>query len=150
MADLKAMCESAGFGCVKTYIASGNVLFTSNKSKAVVRKTLAAQLQTYAGKPVGVLVRTPNELKSILENNPYSDAEPSKTAVLFLEKKATPSDLSDCTSIKNEELSIGKNELYVYYPEGMGATKIKIPIASTGTARNINTVNKLVALANAL
>ena len=58
MAELKAMCEAAGFLSVRTYIASGNVVFQSPKTEVQVKAALEAALSTYAGKPVGVMVRT--------------------------------------------------------------------------------------------
>ena len=58
MVELKAICEKAGFKSVKTYIASGNVVFKSGKSEAAVKAVLEAALEAYMGKPVGVMVRT--------------------------------------------------------------------------------------------
>ena len=58
MSELEAMCETAGFEKVKTYIASGNVVFTSGMSEAEVKAALEKALPAYAGKPVGVMVRT--------------------------------------------------------------------------------------------
>src|SRR5207244_5539869 len=58
MSELKAMCEELGFGSVRTYIASGNVVFTSRKSEAAIKAALEKRLEAYAGKPVGVLVRS--------------------------------------------------------------------------------------------
>ena len=57
MVELVAMCEDAGFTDVRTYIASGNVVFRSGLGEAGVRKALGQRLQAYAGKPVGVWVR---------------------------------------------------------------------------------------------
>src|SRR5262245_38232826 len=62
MADLKAMCEEAGFAHVATYIASGNVVFESSAPEAKVKAALEKRLQGYAGKPVGVVVRTAAEM----------------------------------------------------------------------------------------
>ena len=57
MSDLKDICEELGFGAVRTYIASGNVVFTSRKPEAAVKAALEKRLEAHAGKPVGVLVR---------------------------------------------------------------------------------------------
>jgi len=62
MTDLKRLCEEAGFQSVRTYIASGNVVFDSPLSEARVKKALESRMEEYAGKPVGVLVRTGPEL----------------------------------------------------------------------------------------
>jgi uncharacterized protein (DUF1697 family) len=62
MAELKAMCMAEGFGDVQTYIASGNVVFTSKLAAAEVKAALEKRLQDYAGRPVGVVVRTADEM----------------------------------------------------------------------------------------
>ena len=91
MSDLKDLCEALGFGSVKTYIASGNVVFTSRKSEAAVKKALEARLEAYAGKPVGVLVRTAAEMAQVLSDNPFPKAAPNRTMAVFLDR-APPSD----------------------------------------------------------
>jgi len=150
MSDLKSMCEDLGFESVKTYIASGNVIFKSTTSASKVKSALESKLNAYAGKPVGVIIRSIANLKSILNANPFPNAEPSKATVLFLDRKAKQSDISESSGEKNEELSAGVKELYVHYPEGMGTSRLKIPAAKSGTARNINTVRKLILLAEEL
>ncbi|HEV2681218.1 MAG TPA: DUF1697 domain-containing protein, partial [Rhodanobacter sp.] len=66
MSELKAMCEAVGFADVRTYIASGNVVFTSKLAEKAVKRALERQLQEYAGKPIGVLVRTAAEMVAVL------------------------------------------------------------------------------------
>jgi uncharacterized protein (DUF1697 family) len=68
--------------------ASGNVVFDSRKDQARVKATLGAALTAYAGKPVGALERTASELPQVLANNPFSDAAPSRTVVIFLDESA--------------------------------------------------------------
>ena len=65
MTDLAKMCETAGFAKVETYIASGNLVFTSAKSESAVKATLETALAAFAGKPVGVMVRTDAEMAAI-------------------------------------------------------------------------------------
>ena len=65
MADLKRIGEEAGFTKVRTYIASGNLLFESNFGEAAVKAALEARLEAYAGKRVGVLVRTAEEMAAV-------------------------------------------------------------------------------------
>ena len=83
MSDLKAICEELGFTSVRTYIASGNVVFTSGRSEAQVKADLEARLAAYAGKPVGVLVRSAEELEGVLARNPFADKPGNRTVVLF-------------------------------------------------------------------
>ena len=147
MADLRAMCEAAGFAEVRTYIASGNVVLRSACVASQVKATLEAALARYAGKPVGVLVRTAAEMKAVLASNPFPDAAPNRTVALFLDH-APPADALDTVSHRNgERIALGRREIYVHYGEGMADSKLRIPAAKAGTARNLNTVAKLAAMA---
>jgi uncharacterized protein (DUF1697 family) len=147
MNDLKALCEKVGFVKVRTYIASGNVVFESKKSETEVKTMLEARLEVYAGKRVGVLVRTAAELEQVLAANPFPKAPPNRTVAIFLNERP-PRDTLDTISGRNgEDVQLGKREIYVHYPGGMGKSKLKIPAARAGTARNMNTVAKLAALA---
>jgi uncharacterized protein (DUF1697 family) len=147
MADLRAMCEAAGFSGVRTYIASGNVVLRSARTAEQVKATLEAALARYAGKPVGVLVRTAAEMKAVLASNPFPDAAPNRTVALFLDH-APPAGALDAVSHRNgEQIALGKREIYVHYGEGMADSKLRIPAAKAGTARNLNTVAKLAAMA---
>lgn len=149
MSDLKTLCEKAGFRDVRTYIASGNVVFESDRSEAQVKATLAAALKKYAGKPVGVLVRGAAEMAEILAANPFPKAAPNRTVVIFLDQPP-PDDALDAVVGRNgEEIRLGKREIYVHYGDGMADSKLKIRAAEAGTARNMNTVAKLVAMAQA-
>ena len=148
MTELRAMCEGCGFKDVRTYIASGNVIFTADPDEAVVQAKLEAALQAYAGKPVGVAVRTGPEMAAVLAANPFGEAAPNRTVAIFL-KTPPPADLLDkVTGQASEEIAIGVREVYVHYPDGQADTKLKIPAASSGTARNMNTVAKLAELAS--
>lgn len=147
MSDLKNMCERVGFQAVRTYIASGNVVFKSEKSEAAVKASLEDKLQAYAGKPVSVFVRTLPELTAVLADNPFPDALPNRTVAFFLDERPQAVVLHDVTGKKDEEIGLGSREIYVHYGEGMGTSKLKIPAAKMGTARNMNTIAKLVAMA---
>jgi uncharacterized protein (DUF1697 family) len=147
MADLRALCANAGFTDVRTYIASGNVVLRSTATARQVQATLESALQAYAGKPVGVMVRTAAEMAGVLAANPYPDAAPNRTVAIFLDG-APPADALDTVSGRNgEEIALGKREIYVHYGDGMANSKLKIPAAKAGTGRNMNTVAKLVDMA---
>jgi uncharacterized protein (DUF1697 family) len=143
MSELRAMCASIGLSNVRTYIASGNVVFESKLAEKSVKAKLEHCLETYAGKPVGVLVRTGAELAAILANNPFSSAAPDRTVAIFLDAPP-PADVLDTVSgQQSEEIALGTREIYVHYQDGIARSKLKIPAAGTGTARNMNTVAKL-------
>ena len=77
MEDLRALCAEAGFAKVRTFIASGNVVFSCRKSEAHVKAVLEARLEDYAGKKVGVFVRTAAEMAAVAANNPFADWPPT-------------------------------------------------------------------------
>jgi uncharacterized protein (DUF1697 family) len=150
MTDLKIICDAAGFISVKTYIASGNVVFRSSKTEAQVKAVLEVALSAYAGKPVGVLVRNAEEMAAVLAQNPYAQLPGNRTMAFFLDK-APPADALDAVIGRaDEELRLGLREIYGYYPSGMGQSKLRIPAAKSGTARNMNTVAKLAEMAAGL
>jgi uncharacterized protein (DUF1697 family) len=148
MTELKSMCESAGFTSVRTYIASGNVVFDSAQTAPKVKAALEALLLQYAGKPVLVLVRSAAELAEVLAANPFAQAAPNRTVAIFLDQAPPADTLEQLGGRKDEEVVLGTREIYVHYGEGMGQSKLKIRAASAGTARNFNTIAKLVDMAS--
>ncbi|MGN6319125.1 DUF1697 domain-containing protein [Trinickia sp.] len=149
MAELRAMCESIGFAKVRTYIASGNVVFESKLSESSVKTKLERCLETYAGKQVGVLIRTGEELAAVLAGNPFQSAAPNRTVAIFLDAPPPADALAGVSGQETEEIALGKREIYVHYGNGMAKSKLKIQAAKSGTARNMNTVAKLAEWAAA-
>jgi uncharacterized protein (DUF1697 family) len=147
MSDLKALCEELGFGAVRTFIASGNVVFTSRKSEAAIKAALEKQLATYAGKPVGVLVRSAAEMAQVLSDNPFPKAAPNRVMALFLDGAPPADTLAGLRGQRDEQIQLGRREIYIHYGQGMGTSKLVIPAAKTGTARNMNTVATLAKMA---
>src|SRR5262245_56371479 len=135
MSDLKDLCEKAGFSKVRTYIASGNVVFETRMKEVQVKNALEAALAIYAGKAVGVLVRTAAEIAEVLAGNPFPDAPPNRTVAIFLDSSPPSDSLDRMTGRDDEEVRLGKREIYVRYGDNMGQSKLKIPAAKNGTAR---------------
>jgi uncharacterized protein (DUF1697 family) len=150
MTDLARLCHGAGFACVKTYIASGNVVFTSPKKEAAVRDALERVLATHMGKPISVLVRTAAELEATLAANPFPHIAGNRLLVFFLPDAAPKNVLTGVVAPDGEELAVLGREIFVHYPNGMGRSKLKVPLWNVGTSRNLNTVAKLAALTRAL
>lgn len=147
MADLQSMCREAGFKNVRTYIASGNVVFQSKSTARKVKSELESRLLAYAGKAVGVIVRTASEMADVLAGNPFPNAAPNHTVAIFLDEPPPPDTLEHAVGARVEEMRLGAREIYVHYGAGMGMSKLRIPAAKAGTARNINTIAKLVEMA---
>ena len=147
MADLKAFCEDVGLARVRTYIASGNVVFDSRRSETKVKALLEARLQAHAGKPVGVLVRTAAEMAAVRDANPFADRPGNRTVAIFLDAAPPADAIERAVGRGDEEIALGLREIYVFYGDGMADSKLRVPDAKAGTARNMNTVAKLAEMA---
>jgi uncharacterized protein (DUF1697 family) len=143
MAELRALCERCGFTQVATFIQSGNVVFQTRRSEASVQKLLEQTLTEKMGKPVGVLIRTAEELGSTLAHNPFPDAPPNRVIVFFLTAPLRRGTLDTIEAPDGEQLASHGREVFIFYPEGQGKSKLKLPFWKTGTGRNLNTVRKL-------
>lgn len=149
MAVLKAMCERLGHSRVVTYIASGNVVFDSADDAATVGRGLAAALADHAGQPVSVLVRTGAELEAVVAGNPFAGQPGNRVVALFVDEPLPLDALDHATNVRDEVMLLGPGAIYIHYGDGMADSRLKIPVAARGTARNMNTVVKLAALAAA-
>jgi uncharacterized protein (DUF1697 family) len=150
MSELVQMCTDAGFDNVRTYIASGNVIFSTTLTEKDAKRALEDRLRKYAGRPVSVFVRDVASMKRVLAANPFSDREAKYTVAIFLDDKPPRDALAHASGINGEDMKLGEREIYVHYGTGMGRSKLKIPAAAAGTARNMNTVAKLVEMAQDL
>lgn len=150
MTVLAEMCEAAGFRSVRTYIASGNVVFQSDATEDEVRAGLETRLRVYAGRDVGIVVRAGSEIADVLARNPFAEASGSRVIALFVDGALPRDPLDGVTGLKSEQIRLGKRELFVLYPDGIGTTRLRIPAEKQGTARNMNTVAKLAEMVAAL
>ena len=146
MAELKAMADDLGFANARTYIASGNLLFDTDLAEARVMAMLEERLERFAGKPVGVLVRSGAEMARVAAANPFPDAPGNRVVAIFLDQPPPPDALDDARGLKNERIALGAREIYVHYGDGMADSRLVSPAAKAGTARNLNTVAKLASL----
>ena len=148
MAKLKALFEHLGFSDVRTLLQSGNVVFTASASSAIERKC-ETEFSKCFGFSSDFVVRSAAELAKIVVSNPFpneAEEDPGHLLVMFLKEPASASAFSAfLKKHSGPEVVKHKNkELYIYYPEGVGRSKLKIPF--NGTARNWNTVLKVDAL----
>lgn len=147
MIELKSWCEDASFSDVRTYIASGNVVFSSKLDEKAVQKAIGQRLEQYAGKPVDVMVRTAAQMTAVLAENPFSEAPGNRATAIFLDQPPPADALEHATGVKDEKMALGRREIYVHYGDGMADSRLKIPAAKMGTTRNMNTIAKLAAMA---
>jgi len=157
MNELKELHESLGLKDVITYINSGNVIFTSDDADpAQLSKQIEDAFAQKFGFHANVLVRTSTQLEDIIANNPFQN-QPMKESkwvvVLFLATRPDRTALEDLqkTYVGPEELCIIGQEVYIYYPNGIGRSKLsntflEKKLKTAGTGRNWNTVLQLEKL----
>lgn len=148
MDALRGMCAQAGFANVRTYIQSGNVVFDTALPARVVKRELETRLQDYFGRPVPVILRDRAQMQSVLDRNPFPHADPAKVAVLFLDQTPESESVMTAKGQTDEVVVASDLEIFIHYPSGIGRSKLKLPAMSSGTARNLNTVAKLAAIAS--
>lgn len=152
MADLKAIADELKLDKARTYIASGNLLFVSDKPEEMLRALLEKRTQAHMGNQVRVMLRTARELAAVVRANPFAEGAGNQVQAFFMNAKP-PRDLLETVRNKadDERVAAGRREVYVAYGEkGIGRSRLRIPAAEAGTARNMNTVAKLAELAKEL
>jgi uncharacterized protein (DUF1697 family) len=161
MEALRTLYESLKFEDVATFIQSGNVVFRTKESDLKkISKRICDGIEKTFGHKVEVILRTTAEMRGVVERNPFAtrtDVEPSKLLVWFL--SSTPSTEARqkllTLKVQGEELRLEGNELFIYFPEGQGKSKLSLPavdraLGVLGTGRNLNSVRKLLEMAEKL
>ncbi len=147
MAELKALATRLGLGRAQTYIASGNLIFASDKGEDELRALLEQAIEAEWGKPIGVLVRRAKELADVAARNPWPDSPGNRVLVLFTDREPS---LEGVRHQAAEVLALGQREIFIDYADGVGTSKLVVPATKHGTARNMNTVAKLAELARGI
>lgn len=148
MDRLREIAGEIGLENPRTHIASGNLLFRSDKSEGEVKRLLEARLTEQMGRKVAAMVRTAREMKAVVRANPFTDMPASRVQAFFMDAPPPPDLIETARNIDDERIAVGAREVYVAYGEkGIGRSRLRIPAAEAGTARNMNTVAKLAELA---
>lgn len=114
-----------------------------------MKAALEEALRDFAGADVPVMVRTADQMEAAWRASPFQDESGNQVAVIFLDQPPQSDVLAGMTGRQNEVVSLGDREIYVHYPRGMGRSKFRFKVAALGTARNMNTVKRLVEIATA-
>jgi uncharacterized protein (DUF1697 family) len=149
MTDLKTIAERLGLTSVRTYIASGNLLFSSDQPKEALRRKLEHELQQHMGKQVRVMLRTADEMETVVRANPFTGVPGNRVQAFFMNEPPPPDLLATVRNQADDEcIASGPREVFVAYGEkGIGKSRLRIPAAEQGTARNMNSVARLAELA---
>lgn len=146
-----------GLQKVRTYIATGNVVFESRKTAAQLQKDIEACVQKTFGYESQTFLLNIADLKRAIKANPFPQADENHKSLhlFFLAGAAKTPKLDVMNELKapTEAYVLTKKVLYFYAPQGFGISKLggrleKLLGVAT-TARNWRTVNKLLELATA-
>jgi len=155
MDPLRDLYGKLGFRDVQSYVQSGNVVFrTTAQDLARLRKRIEGAVAETFGVSTNIILRTGVELKSVVARNPFAKRagiESNRLHVNFLSDEPAREGIPQIKVVR-EELHLDGLELYMYYPDGMGKSKvtsaaIERALKTSGTARNWNTVTKLLEMA---
>ena len=158
MSELRALCESLGYGHVQTLLNSGNIVFSAPRADpraaARIEKAIASQL----GVESRVLVITGSELDAIVAENslPECDVNPSRFLVTVLAEDVdrTPIEALAAQGWGAERLSLGSHAVYLWCANGINESKMVLAlgkaVGSAGTSRNWATIRKLQALTHSV
>jgi uncharacterized protein (DUF1697 family) len=156
MADLRALLEAAGYADVRTLLQSGNVVLESRKGEKAAARDIERAIETGTGFDVDVVVRTAEELAELVEEDPLGDlrTDGAKHFVVFCSAPPAPEAMAalEGRDFAPERWARRERELVLWCPDGaqdspLMKAAVDARAAHTATARNWNTVTKLLALA---
>jgi uncharacterized protein (DUF1697 family) len=155
MAELRATFVDMGFGDARTYIQSGNVLFSASGAAATLQAVVEEELETRFGLGIKVVLRTSAQLADVVGHNPLAvgGRDPAKLHVTFLASKPLSSRVSglDTDAFLPDEFRMAGREVYVHCPQGYGNTKLnnayfERSLGVTATTRTWRTVTTLARM----
>lgn len=153
MADLRASLTGAGYEDVATYIQSGNVALSA---KSCDTDQITALIAKDFDLQIPVVVRTEEQLRATIANNPFPDveAEPKRLLVYFCSADIADPSLPelDRSKYEGDRVDAMAGEIYVAYREAVSSSKLTNAVldrvvGSVTTARNWKTVLKLAEMA---
>ena len=158
MDALRALYESLKFEDPRSYVQSGNIIFrTKEKNGSQLAKKIQGAIQKKFGCCPEVILRTPDEMRKAIAANPFpqqAKEEPGKVLVTFLAADPPREAEANLAKFKDfpEELHLKGRELFIYFPNGAGRSKVPWSAVDkllkvTGTARNWNSVQAMLEIA---
>jgi uncharacterized protein (DUF1697 family) len=156
MADLRVLLEAAGYRDVRTLLQSGNVVLESRKGPDAAARDIERAIAAGTGFDVGVVVRTADELAELVAEDPLGElrTDGAKHFVVFCSAPPAAEALAplEARDFAPERWARRERELVLWCPDGVQDSPlmkaaVDARAAHTATARNWNTVTKLLALA---
>ncbi|MBX7526132.1 DUF1697 domain-containing protein [Qipengyuania vesicularis] len=155
MADLRKQMAARGFGAVETVAASGNVILSSEESETALSERLSAMIEEELGFVGFVVVRTIDEVRSAIEDNPFhGDGSDKMVHTIFLPHAPVEGGFEALLEAHRdrgaEKLALGDRVLYLDYVHGVGISDltgrfIEKRLGCRGTARNMTSLKRILA-----
>jgi uncharacterized protein (DUF1697 family) len=155
MAELRAMLAKLGCTDVRTYVQSGNAVFATKVGEATLTKGIEQALEHYMGRPIATTLRTIEQMKAIVDANPFRlvAKEPRYLCVTFLSHAPTSAEVAPLLAQdwKPERVKVVGTEIFTWHPNGQGRSPLavaleKLPLRGAVTRRNWNTVLELLEM----
>lgn len=155
MTDLRTMLTDVGCTDVKTYVQSGNAVFGTSLGKAALTRVIEEKLERFMGRPIATTLRTRDQLKAIVELNPFVGiaTNPAYLCVTFLANEPREAETAGlrANDWRPERYHLAGKEIFTWHPHGQGRSPLaaalgKLPLRGAVTTRNWNTVLKLLEL----
>jgi uncharacterized protein (DUF1697 family) len=155
MADLRAMMAALGYGDAETLLQSGNVVYSSDETTERSALRIHERLLADMGMDIPVVVRTAAELAAVVKRNPLRKlaTDPKLYHVVFLSERPDPKlvEALEGEAVADELLVVDGREVFVWWPQGAHRARLTHAVLErrlkvTATARNWNTVEKLLAM----
>jgi uncharacterized protein (DUF1697 family) len=145
MPDLRAMLGDLGFSDVRSLLQSGNLVFRGNPTGAKLEKLLETEARKRLGLDTDFIVRSAAQWQGVIAANPFpAEAKLDPAHLVVMACKSAPGKTVKLTGARREVVRTNGKEIYIYYPDGIGRSRLKV--GAIGTGRNWNTVLKLGAL----
>lgn len=154
MKALAQTLEGMGFKDIRTYIQSGNVVFRARKqAPAKLAKAISANISSEYGFEPRVLILEAADLQAAINQNPFDTEVGKALHCYFLDEKPSKPNLEKINTLRagSEDFLLKDKVFYLYAPDGVGRSKLAAAVETClgvpATARNWNTVSKLMAMA---
>lgn len=151
MADLRALCDSLGWRDVRSYLASGNLVFSADAPAGELAAMLRRALAERAGLDVAVLVLPGEAVQGALSACPFAPVDDRQVHVCFL-LEAPELDTAMLERLKagDEALHVAGRRAWLYTPQGFGRSRLGARLErvlnAPLTARNLRTVRALAEM----
>jgi uncharacterized protein (DUF1697 family) len=158
MTELRKLLSGAGFGDVRTYLQSGNVVLSSDAAPDRVAADCQRLIADRFGREIAIIVRTRAELANVVRRNPLGDVavDPKRHLVTFLAANLDSAHIRrlEAAVVEPEQLLVSAREIYAWLPAGVARSRLWTLLAGRdlgvmATARNWTTVTKLLEMADA-